>query len=224
MAPYRFIHAEFSSHHVQLNDCPVISLASKPHTCPASSLISVSLILIHSLNAFLHWPLFPNLGVNVASRQRQSWGDGSSAASWSHSFGSLSGIWVFAREAEEEDEEDDEEELRRVSTPVLVIFSLRRLASGALSTLFRKKPSRLPLLNAWERQRQKKKNPPLSKSNKSDNNSLPAFWEFNKFRCFVPHCACVTKASLQQRAVWKENCLITPWMATNSQKYFPSVT
>lgn len=28
-------------------------------------------------------------------------------------------------------------------------FCFRRLASGAFSTLFRKKPSRLPRLNAW---------------------------------------------------------------------------
>lgn len=52
---------------------------------------------------------------------------------------------------DEEEEEEDEEELRRVSTPVLVIFNLRRLARGALSTLFKKKPSRLPLLKACRR-------------------------------------------------------------------------
>ena len=72
-----------------------------------------------------------------------------------HSFGSLLGVKVWrlcvlgweAKEEEDEDEDEDEE-LRRVSMPVLVIFSLRRLAKGALSTLFRKKPSRLPLLKA----------------------------------------------------------------------------
>ena len=30
-------------------------------------------------------------------------------------------------------------------------FCFRRLASGAFSTLFRKKPSRLPRLNAWRK-------------------------------------------------------------------------
>lgn len=55
-------------------------------------------------------------------------------------------------EAEEdvEEEDDEEDELQRVSTPVLVIFSFLRFASGALSTLFRKKPSLLPRLKAWQ--------------------------------------------------------------------------
>ena len=55
----------------------------------------------------------------------------------------------LTEEEEAEEVEEDEEELQRVSAPVLVIFSLRLLASGALSTLFRKKPSRFPRLNAW---------------------------------------------------------------------------
>ena len=55
---------------------------------------------------------------------------------------------LVAETVEEEEEEDDEEELRLASTPVLVILSLRRLASGALSTLFRKKPSLFPRLKA----------------------------------------------------------------------------
>lgn len=55
-------------------------------------------------------------------------------------------------EAEEEEEEEDEEddELQRVSTPVLVIFCFRLFAKGALSTLFRKKPSLFPRLKACE--------------------------------------------------------------------------
>lgn len=55
---------------------------------------------------------------------------------------------VWECEADEEEEEEDEEEERLVSTPVLVIFILRRFASGALSTLLRKNPSRFPRLNA----------------------------------------------------------------------------
>lgn len=105
-------------------------------------------------NAFLHRPPFPHVVIRIASKRHQICGV--RIIGEGHSFGLSSGIWVLAWEAEEEDEEDDDEELRRVSTPVLVIFSLRRLASGALSTLFRKKPSRLPLLNAWRRQWQKK--------------------------------------------------------------------
>lgn len=50
---------------------------------------------------------------------------------------------------EVEEEEDDEDELHRVSTPVLVILSFRRLARGAWSTLFRKKPSLLQRLKAY---------------------------------------------------------------------------
>lgn len=56
---------------------------------------------------------------------------------------------VAETEEDVEEEEDEEDELHRVSTPVLVIFSFRRFASGALSTLFRKKPSLLPRLKAW---------------------------------------------------------------------------
>lgn len=70
-------------------------------------------------------------------------------AAFGAAFGAVFGA-VFGAEAEEDvDEDDDEEdELHRVSTPVLVIFSFRRFARGALSTLFRKKPSLLPRLNA----------------------------------------------------------------------------
>jgi len=56
---------------------------------------------------------------------------------------------VAEAEEEVEEEEEDEDELHRVSTPVLVILSFRRFARGALSTLFRKKPSLLPRLKAW---------------------------------------------------------------------------
>lgn len=58
-------------------------------------------------------------------------------------------------------EEDDEEwvlslELLRVSVLVLVFFIFLLFASGALSTVCRRKPSRLHLLNAWERKRKQK--------------------------------------------------------------------
>lgn len=71
-----------------------------------------------------------------------------------HSLGPSWGFrdWLFCVlewEADEEEEEvEEEDELRLVSTPVLVIFIFRRFASGALSTLLRKKPSRFPRLNA----------------------------------------------------------------------------
>lgn len=60
------------------------------------------------------------------------------------------GILALGGREEDPEEEEEEEELllRRPSAPVLDIFSLRRLARGAFSTLFRKNPSRLPLLKA----------------------------------------------------------------------------
>lgn len=60
-----------------------------------------------------------------------------------------------AEEEEEEEEDEEEDELQRVSTPVLVIFCFRLFARGALSTLFRKKPSLFPRLKAWEPKKKK---------------------------------------------------------------------
>lgn len=63
------------------------------------------------------------------------------------SFGCTLGA-VAEAEEEEEEEDEEEDELQRVSTPVLVIFCFRLFARGALSTLFRKKPSLFPRLKA----------------------------------------------------------------------------
>jgi len=58
--------------------------------------------------------------------------------------------WLFSCDWELEDEEWALSlELLRVSVLVLDFFILRRLASGALSTVCSRKPSRLHLLNAW---------------------------------------------------------------------------
>lgn len=48
----------------------------------------------------------------------------------------------------DDDEEVEEDDPLRVSPPVLHCFSLRLLASGAFSTLFKNTPSRFPRLNA----------------------------------------------------------------------------
>lgn len=75
---------------------------------------------------------------------------------------------LWGRDGAAEDEEDEDEELllllRRASAPVLDILSLRRLARGAFSTLFRKKPSRFPLLKAWRWRRERKKESQLVRS------------------------------------------------------------
>lgn len=201
--------------------CPVISLHSKLHTGPASALISVwSYLFIYSH----HWSRFSNSDVSEASRRRHSRGFG--IVYDSHSFGPSSGILGLAWEAEEEDEDDEDEELRRVSTPVLDIFSLRRLASGALSTLFRKKPSRLPLLNAWEKHRQKKLL--IKKKKKSINKIIIIIIIIILF--LLSENSTNADVSFHTRPMWLErpcskgqcdrrNILITPWMTVNSQKH-----
>lgn len=61
---------------------------------------------------------------------------------------------VFSWDWEEEDEEWVLSlELLRVSVLVLVFFIFLLLASGALSTVCRRKPSRLHLLNAWDKKK-----------------------------------------------------------------------
>lgn len=60
----------------------------------------------------------------------------------------------FSRDWEEEDEDCVLSlELLRVSVLVLVFFIFLLLASGALSTVCRRKPSRLHLLNAWNKRK-----------------------------------------------------------------------
>ena len=63
-------------------------------------------------------------------------------------------VKVFSWDWEEEEEEWVLSlELLRVSVLVLVFFIFLLLASGALSTVCRRKPSRLHLLNAWDKKR-----------------------------------------------------------------------
>lgn len=77
--------------------------------------------------------------------------------------GVLTGVlWGLASSGEvfscDWEEEEDEcvlsLELLRVSVLVLVFFIFLRLASGALSTVWRRKPSRLHLLKAWKRRKE----------------------------------------------------------------------
>lgn len=75
----------------------------------------------------------------------------------------LEGCGLVSQDFSWDWEEEEEEwvlslELLRVSVLVLVFFIFLLLASGALSTVCRRKPSRLHLLNAWDKKQNKKGN------------------------------------------------------------------